>query len=379
MTFVGDVLVALAFVAAGYWAWAAYRARVFGRRRPLPSGATPSVSVLKPLCGVQPGLYETLRSFCSQDYPSFQLVFGVSDPGDPAVDVVRRLSDEFPGLDVALVRDAHALGTNPKLSNVVNIYKSARHDVIVLADSDVQVGPDYLRTVVAPLADNGTGLVTCLYGAAPRPGLPSALGAMYINDWFFPSALVAASVRPLAYAFGATIACRREVLDALGGFESVVDYLADDYMLGRAVAESGRRVALSPLVVQIVVDERDFSTLVSHELRWARTIRSLRPVGYLFSCITFGFPLSLLALACGGPTPVTLAALAANLVARVIGWHATRRTAGLRLRVSDACLLPVRDVLSLGVWLVSFWSRAVRWYGQSFTIDSQGRLRRTTP
>jgi ceramide glucosyltransferase len=377
MTYAADVVVVLAFVAAGYWAWAAYGAHAFGRRRTVQSGFAPSVSVLKPLCGVQAGLYETLRSFCEQAYPSFQLVFGTNDPADPAVDVVRRLIDEFPGLDMVLVCDGHVLGTNPKLSNVVNLYKSARHDVIVLADSDVQVGPDYLRTVVAPLADSGTGLVTCLYGAVPMPGLPSVLGAMYVNDWFFPSALVAERMRPLAYAFGATIACRRDVLDALGGFESVVDYLADDYMLGRAVAESGRRVELSPLVVQTVVHERDFSTLISHELRWARTIRSVRPVGYLLSCITFGFPLSLLALACGGATPVTMAALAANLVARLIGWHATRRTAGLPLRISDACLLPVRDVLSLGIWLVSFCGRAVRWYGQSFTIDSRGRLRRT--
>ena len=165
MTYVADVLVALAFVAAGYWAWAAYRAHAFGRCRPTHSDFAPSVSVLKPLCGVQPFLYETLRSFCEQAYPSFQLVFGVSDPSDPAVHVVHRLIEEFPGLDVVLVCDGHALGTNPKLSNVVNIYKSARHDVIVLADSDVRVGPEYLRAVVAPLADPGTGLVTCLYGA----------------------------------------------------------------------------------------------------------------------------------------------------------------------------------------------------------------------
>jgi len=377
MAYAADVLVALAFVAAGYWAWAAYRTHAFKRCRPTHSGFAPSVSVLKPLCGIQPGLYETLRSFCAQAYPEFQLVFGTNDPADPAVDVVRRLIDEFPSLDMVLVCDGHALGANPKLSNVVNLYKSARHDVIVLADSDVQVGPDYLRTVVAPLADSGTGLVTCLYGAVPMPGLPSALGAMYVNDWFFPSALVAAA-RPLGYAFGATIACRRDVLDALGGFESVADYLADDYMLGRAVAETGRRVELSPLVVRIIVHERDFSALVGHELRWARTIRSVRPVGYLLSFVTFGAPLALLAVAVGGATPVTIAALSANVVARLFGWHATRRTAGLPLRLGDACLLPVRDVLSLGIWLWSFCGRAVRWYGQSFTIDHQGRLRRTT-
>ncbi len=379
MRLVSDVLVALAFVAAGYWAWAAYRAHVFARRRPAPSGFTPPVSVLKPLCGAQPLLYETLRSFCEQAYPCFQIVFGVTDPADPAIHVVHRLMEEFPALDLVLVSDSHALGANPKVSNVVNIYKSARHDVVVLADSDVRVGSDYLRTVVAPLADPGTGLVTCLYRAAPMPGLPSALGAMYINDWFFPSALVAAGLRPLAYAFGATIACRRDVLDALGGFGSVVDYLADDYMLGHAVAETARRVELSPLVVQTVVHEQNFRALVDHELRWARTIRSVRPVGYLMSFVTFGFPLSLLALACGGVTPVTMAALAANIVARLGGRRVVLRTAGARPRGHDPFLLPLRDVLSLGIWLLSFSGRTVRWYGRPFTVDRNSRLRRATP
>jgi len=379
MRYVADVLVVLAFVSSGYWAWAAVRARAFARRRRAPSTFTPPVSVLKPLCGAQPWLYETLRSFCDQAYPSFQIVFGVSDPGDPAIDVVHRLQREFPGLDLGLVVDAHARGANPKLSNVINIYKAARHDVIVLADSDVRVGPDYLEAVVAPLADTGTGLVTCLYQASPMPGLSSALGAMYINDWFFPSALVAADAQPLAYAFGATIACRRDVLDALGGFDSVADYLADDYMLGRAVAATGRRVELSPLVVETVAREQDFRALVGHELRWARTIRSVRPVGYLMSFVTFGFPLSLLAVVCGGATPVTLAALAANVVTRLWSRWAALPRPGARPRRHDAWLLPVRDVVSLGIWLLSFCGRTVRWYGQPFTVDRRGRLRRVTP
>lgn len=379
MRVAADVLVALAFVAAGYWAWAAYRAWVFARRRPPPSGFTPPVSVLKPLCGAHPLLYETLRSFCEQAYPCFQIVFGVTDPRDPALQVVHRLMEDFPALDLALVSEGQAAGTNPKVSNVVNIYKSARYDVIVLADSDVKVGPEYLQTVVAPLADPGTGLVTCLYRAAPMPGVPSALGAMYINDWFFPSALVAADLQPLAYAFGATIACRRDVLDALGGFSGIADYLADDYMLGRAVAETGRRVELSPLVVETVAHERNFRALVGHELRWARTIRSVRPVGYLMSFVTFGFPLALLALACGGVTPLTMAALAATVAARLGGRRVVLKSAGARQRGQDTWLFPLRDVLSLAIWLLSFCGRTVRWYGRPFTIDRNSRLRRATP
>jgi len=373
-----DVLVALAFVAGGYWAWAAYRMRAFARQRPAASTFTPPVSVLKPLCGAQPFLYETLRSFCRQTYPSFEIVFGVRDPRDPAIYVVRRLQAEFPALDIVLVCDSHASGANPKMNNVVNMVKSARHDVIVLADSDVRVGPEYLRTVVAPLAKPATGLVTCLYRAVPLPGRPSTLGAMYINEWFFPSALVAAGLEPLTYAFGATLACRRDVLDMLGGFASVADYLADDYMLGRIVAQSGRRVELSPCVVETVVHEPSFRTLLRHELRWARTIRSVRPLGYLMSVVTFGLPLSLLAMACDGVTWLTSAALVVNLVARLAGQLVASPSRGPG-RVQGACLVPLRDVLSLGIWLLAFCGRTVRWYGRPFTVGRNSRLRRITP
>jgi ceramide glucosyltransferase len=379
MTAIAATLVVLSVISAGYWAWASYSVARFARRRSQPVSRTSPVSVLKPLRGDHPLLYESLRSFCEQDHPSFEIVFGVSDPLDPAAAVVRRLIDDFPDLDIVLVTDAHTVGANPKVSNVVNLYKSARHDLIVLADSDVRVAPDYLRTVVAPLADRGTGLVTCLYRARPLGGLPSTLGAMYINGWFFPSAVVACGLEPLAYAFGATVASRREVLDVIGGFARVADYLADDYVLGRAVAQSGRRVQLSPHVVETLVAERDFKTLIAHELRWARTIRSVRPLGYLLSVVTFGVPLSLLAVACGGVTTATMGALIANVSVRLAAGAVLPGDRGGARWWRIAWLVPVRDVLSFAVWLLSFCGRTVCWYGERFTVGPDSHLRRPRP
>jgi ceramide glucosyltransferase len=379
MTVMSTALIAVSLVSVGYWTWALWRAVAF-LRRPAPSATfAPPVSVLKPLRGDHARLYESLRSFCVQDYPAFQIVFGVADSDDPAVAIVRRLIAEFPALDVTLVVDGATPAVNPKVGNVASLYKSARHDVVVLADSDVRVQPGYLRAVVSPLADRGTGLVTCLYRAAPTPGIPSALGALYIDDWFFPSALVGAALQPLTYAFGATIAVRRDVLDAVGGFASVADYLADDYMLGAAVIATGHRIELSEHVVETIVDEPSLSSLLLHEVRWARTIRSVRPIGYVLSLVTFGLPLSLLALASGGLTAGALTAVAANLVVRIavraIGRPAHRRASRWR----EAGLVVARDALSLAVWALAFCGRGVRWYGARFSVGRNSLLRRRAP
>jgi ceramide glucosyltransferase len=365
MTAISTVLVALSLVSVVYWAWAAWRVTLFQRRRPAGTTFAPPVSVLKPLRGDHEGLYESLRSFCEQDYPCFQVVFGVGDPRDPAAAVALRLIRELPGSDLLLVTDAAPVGANPKVSNVVNAYKSARHDVIVVADSDVRVDRGYLRQIVGPLADPGTGLVTCLYRARPTAGLSSRLGAMYINDWFFPSAIMAAGLEPLTYAFGATMASRRGVIDAIGGFENVADYLADDYVLGRTIAETGRRVELSSHVVETTVDEPSLAALCLHELRWARTIRSVRPVGYLLSGVTFGVTLAGLALACSGPHPATAAALGANLLVRLPGRSGWR----------SIWLIPIREPLSFTIWLLAFCGRTVRWYGETFALGRHSFLR----
>jgi len=226
------------------------------------------VSVLKPLCGDEFELYEHLYSFCVQDYPRYQIVFGVQDGNDAAIASVQRLQQQFPKLPIELVIDASLHGSNAKVSNLINMLPRARHELLLLADSDITVPPDYLARVLAPLSQPEVGLVTCTYVGRARAGNPSALGALFINDWFMPQVRIAALCGSHDYVSGATIALRREVLNRSGGFERLADQLADDYKLGEQVRELGLRIELCDLRVDTVVDEPDL--VVPHPRMWER-------------------------------------------------------------------------------------------------------------
>ena len=214
----------------------------------------PAVTILKPLCGADHEVYECLRSFCAQDYPRFQLVFGVSDADDPAIAVVHRLQREFAHIDMKLAIDRRQHGSSRKVSNLINMLCLAEHDYLVLSDSDVRVAPEYLTKVVAPLLDPSIGIVTCSYRGRPRPGIWSLLGCLFINEWFTPSVRVAAMSGSRAFAFGATIALRRKVLADIGGFMPIVNQLADDYRLGELTRRMGLRTVLSEVVVETCVE-----------------------------------------------------------------------------------------------------------------------------
>jgi ceramide glucosyltransferase len=267
-------------------AWRAVRRQIRAPR--VAMSDAPPVTVLKPLCGAEHAIYECLRSFCEQDYPRFQIVFGVSDSDDPAIAVVRRLQREFPGRDLKLAIDGRQHGSSPKVSNLINMMALARHDYLVIADSDVRVTRGYLAKVVAPLLDPRVGIVTCSYRGWPRAGLWSLLGCLFINEWFTPSVRVAAMAGSRSFAFGATIAIRRQVLASIGGFEAIANQLADDYRLGELTRRMGLRTVLSEVVVETCVDERNLDELLRHELRRLRTIRAVRPAGHALCFITFG-------------------------------------------------------------------------------------------
>ena len=347
------------------------------RRRPPPpaaAAAAPAVTVLKPLCGVESATYDCLRSFCEQRHPRYQIVFGVQDPLDPAQAVVQRLQQEYPGLAIDLVVDARQHGANRKVGNLINMLALARHDHLVIADSDIRVGPDYLEQVVAPLRDPGVGIVTCAYRGVPQPGLPSLLGALFINDWFLPSVRVAAATGSREFAFGATIALRREALRAIGGFEAIADHLADDYQLGELTRAIGLATVLSEVVVETVVNERSLGELVRHDLRWLRTIRAVRPVGYALSGITFGVPVAAVGVVLARGAPVALATLGVALGARFM-LHLAAREAGESWKTWLA--LPLGDVLSFALWCWGFAARSVRWRQDRYLLtgnDSVTRL-----
>jgi ceramide glucosyltransferase len=331
----------------------------------------PPVTILKPLCGAEPETYDCLRSFCEQAYPTFQVIFGVRDANDPAVAVVERLQREFPQRDLRMAVDRRQHGSSRKVSNLINMMPLARHDFFVLSDSDVWVKPDYLAKVVAPLLDAGVGVVTCGYRGNPRTGLWPLLGSMFINDWFMPSVRVAAMGGSRAFAFGVTIAIRRQVLAGIGGFVSIADQLADDYRLGELTRNLGLRTVLSDVVVETCVAERSFGQLVRHELRWLRTIRALRPVAYAFSFVTFGLPVAALgALFSGGAAPV-VAMFAVTACARILVHLSVRRPGSALYHLA---ILPCRDVLSLMLWMWSFVTRHVRWRDELYRVCRDGSV-----
>jgi ceramide glucosyltransferase len=351
---------ALTSAAAGYAVFAAFMSR-----RPLPAlrgdpcSASP-VTVLKPLRGAEPRLYDNLATLCRQQHPAFQIVFGVHDAEDPALAVVRRLQSDFPDCDIALAISPEQHGSNGKVSNLINMLPLARHDILVLADSDIAVPPGYLARVTAPLADPAIGVVTCLYRGHALPGFWPALGAQFINDWFAPSVRVAHAGGSSSFAFGATIALRRDALAAIGGFESLASRLADDYWLGELTRRLGLRTVLSDVVVATDVAEATLTELWTHELRWLSTIRSLNPAGFAFTFITFTWPLLLLGLLLA-PQPAALAIACAGLLAR----SALARSAGAMLRA------PLRDLLLLAEWAAALFGTHVRWHGQRMAVKDK--------
>jgi ceramide glucosyltransferase len=369
LTFVGWLLLAGSACGCLYLLAAGVVTRRFAAAPTRQRTDSPPVSVLKPLCGEETGLYDNLVSFCRQDYPGWQIVFGVQNPGDPAIAVVRRLMAEFPDADLSLVVEGRRQSGNLKVANLQNMLPAARHDLVVISDSDMRVAPDYLAAVETPLADPATGLVTCLYRGRSSGGTWSLLAASHINHGFLPQALVAQSLGTHAGCFGATLALRRDTLQAIGGLAAVADALADDHALGQAVRRLGRKVVLSPYIVDNIIAEPSLGALFRHELRWARTIRAVAPAGFLGSVVTQPVVLALAALPLGMPA---LAMLAAALFCRVAMVRMVDHA--LKLPPTPLWLLPLRDMLSFAVFVASFFTRTVAWRDRTFRIGPKGRL-----
>lgn len=372
------LLAIAASVASGVFVFLAIRCvRAF---RSTGSGAgafQPPVTILKPVCGLDESLDENLRSFCRQAYPQYQVVFGVLDAADPAIPVIERLIRDLADVDIALVVDGNIAGDNLKASNLANMVPAAKYDLLFVADSDMRVDETYLTRVVAPFADPNVGAVTCLYKASTGRHLPSRLAGMFINDWFLPSVLVSAWLRDIRFCFGATMAVRRPLLDMIGGFKAIAEYLADDHMLGKMVAARGLKVVLSDYVVENVVAEESFAHMLQHELRWSRTVRTVEPLGHAFSFIMYGVPVALIS---GFDVEVTTGWkwLAVGLVVTAVllraGVHlAVRRKLNLP-KDGSLWLVPLRDIVSFGVWAMSFLGRRIKWRGRALVVNRHGML-----
>lgn len=378
----GIVGLATLTIAAGYALLALLAVLLWQMRRmPKESPARlPPLTILKPLCGAEPSLYENLRSFCQQDYPEFQIVFGVLDPADAALPVAKRLVAEFPSLPIDIVINSQQHGGNRKTSNLINMLAQARHDVLVMADSDARVGPDYLKTVTAPLLDGEIGLVTCIFRGIPTQRIWSRLGAMYINEWYMPSVLLARLFGHQCYVSGQTMCLRRETLQAIGGLQVIADHLADDYQLGERVRGLGLRTTLSHYMPTAEHDEATFDSLNRHELRWMSTIRILRPRSFRLIFFSFSLPLAALGIVLNAADPVLPTAawvlFESTVVARLLLFGVPRLRGNRRL-LSDLWLVPVRDLLICWVWWRSFFTSRITWRGTEFDIDASGIMHRT--
>jgi ceramide glucosyltransferase len=343
-------------------------------RRPAPPAAPdrPAVSVLKPLHGDEPGLYENLRSFAEQEYPRLQIVLGVNDSQDGALPAAHALIRDLPTCDIALVVDARADGSNKKVANLENMFEAARYDVIVFADSDMRVGRHYLGAVTGPVRDRHTGVVTCLYKGVSTGGKWSEFGAMHINFGFLPSALLAESLGMGGGCFGATIALRRETLERIGGFARLRDELADDHRIGDEVRALGLSIVLSHYIVEARVFEPSVADLWRHELRWARTVRAMAPAGFAGSVLAHPVVIAVLAAAMTG---FGLTASAFLVISCLLRW-ATAQVIADALGVPRAkpWLLPVRDALSFAVFVASFFGRTVFWRDQVFHVGASGQM-----
>jgi len=344
------------------------------RARLQPSIVFPPVSILKPLRGIDPGMYESFRSHTLQDYPEYEIIFGVSDPDDPAINLVHRLQAEFPQRGIRLIVCRQRLGANIKVSNLVQMLPHVRHEFLVVNDSDLRVPQNYLRQATGPLMDPAVGLVTCLYRGVASTTLGSHLESLGIATDFCAGVLAARQLEGIKFGLGSTLSFRRRDLVSIGGFEAIADHLADDYEIGSRLAKMGLKVVLGSNVVESFLPAYSLRQFLEHQLRWARTLRSARPWGYLGLALTFGLPWALLLLAFSRGAlwawSLFVAALATrSAVALVVGY----RTLGDGQVASDWWLLPMRDIIALAVWIASFAGRQVAWRGDLFTLRN-GKL-----
>lgn len=369
---IGVTLAALSGVGAAYHLAVAHAIRRYFAR-PAPRAAHPvAVTLLKPLYGAEPRMTANLASFLAQDYPApVQMVCGINTPHDTARPQAEALIAAHRHADIALNPGPRAPGANGKVGNLVAMMPLAAHDVLVLSDSDMVVGRDYLSTVIGALEQPGVGLVSCLYFGRGDAGVWSRIGAAMISFQQTPNMIFALRHGLARPCMGSTIALRRDTLNAIGGFERFADVLADDHALGAAVTALGQSIAIPPLLIDHAGDEASLAALWRHFLRWAVTIRDLNPGGYYGSVVTMPVPLALLALPLApGPAGIALicAVIARLTVATTIRRAATRKSAPLWCMIAG-------DVLGFGIFCVSLIVRTIDWRGSTLTMSSNGRIR----
>lgn len=343
----------------------------FHEDKPVAGGERPAVTILKPLHGAEPDLQARLAGFCQQDYDGpVQILCGAADSASPAVAAVRALQRERPHAPIEVHVEPRRHGSNRKVSNLINMLPRARHDTIILSDSDIVIHSAYVRHVTALLAPPRVGTVTCLYHGTAGDGLWARLSALAINTHFLPQAIMGLAIKVTKPCFGATIAMRRSTLERIGGFAAFADDLADDYAIGMAVRSAGYDVITAPFLVGHCCFEGSLRQLVRHQIRVARTIKNIDPIGYTATILTHPWPLALLGML-SGSTAATLVAVAA-LASRVTLCRCVERRFGLPRE--HYWLIPLQDVIAFAVYVASFFGATVHWRGAAYRVAADGTL-----
>ena len=331
----------------------------------------PPVSILKPICGLDRETYENYASFCRQDYPEFEILFCVSDADDPAIRVIENLIRDFPTRSIRLLTGSDPLGASDKVNKLVRMAREAKHEILVVSDSDVRVGPNFLRAIAASFADPKVGGVTCLYRGLVEQCFAATLEALGNSTDFAPGVLAAWLLgnRALDFMLGAVMATTKKHLAEIGGFESLVDYFCDDYELGHRLAARGHRIKLSRFSVSIVYPRESLLAAFRHQVRWNLSIRYSRPWGHLGLIFSQGLPWTVLAAILAPSATIAVAYVAAYVFLRgamawVVGVWGMRD----RLVRREFWALPVRDAFAFIVWLASFFPQRIRWRGRQFLV-----------
>ena len=367
---------AVYYLGVFYSAWRFRRGRTHDGLEDVPPADLPALSVLKPLSGSAPAVYENLRAHALQDYPEFELLFGVTDGADPAAEPVRRLAREFPRLRIEVVECGSSPAGNPKVFALEKLAARARHDLLLVNDSDIRVESGYFRRIVRDLSQPGVGLVSCLYRARPGGTFASLIEALWVSTEYQGQVLLARTLQGMRFALGSTMLLRRRDLARIGGFQRIRPFLADDYVLGNLISSAGQEVALSTPAVETLLPADSWKAVWRHLLRWSRTIRVMRPLGHAGLIVTHGTVWSLAVLAVGGQS-VVLATLALGCLSlRFAAAWLVADCVDSREAKRNLYLLPLADLLAFGVWLFSFFGSRVDWRGEQFRLDRQGRIAR---
>lgn len=346
----------------------------FSHSHPIDSEFHPKITILKPICGIDRDAENNLASFCQQNYPKYQIIFAVRDRLDPAIELVEKIIHQFPDVDIQLVVSDRIIGANLKVSNLANALTAAKHEILLIADSDIRVAQDYLQRVVQPLKDHNVGVVTCLYRSLAQ-GWVTTLEAVGTATDFPAGVLVNHHIEGIKFAFGATIVIRKQVLEEIGGFAVIANYLADDFQLGYLPTEAGYKVVLSDYIVDHVLARSKLSHAIQRQIRWARCIRVSRPWGYLGLLFTQGIVTSLLLLMTTEGSILGWTGLVITWVMRLImGWVIGVKSLQDPVAKKFLWIIPLHDLIHFGIWCCGFVGSTIEWRGQRLKLTKGGKI-----